>query len=76
MTRFAVYWNHHAERTGSKLSNAVETVGHYDFAQPCQPLELNGSEQIIVLEQRGARVVNAGVSHICSMRFVENRATL
>ena len=26
MTRFAVDRNHHAERTGSKLSNAIEAV--------------------------------------------------
>lgn len=45
-----------------------------------QPLELNGGEQVVVLEQRGARVVNAGVSRenescdICSMRcFLESR---
>jgi hypothetical protein len=37
-----------------------------------KPLELNGGEQIVVLEQRGARVVNAGVSRENELRHLFN----
>jgi hypothetical protein len=37
-----------------------------------QPLELNGSEQIVIFEQRGARVVNTGVSREKELRHMFN----
>ena len=37
-----------------------------------QPLELNGGEQIVVLEQRGARLMNAGVSRENELRHLFN----
>ena len=39
------------------------------------PLELNGGEQIVVLEQRGARVVNAGMSRENEVRHLFNAST-
>src|SRR5690242_3732134 len=38
----------------------------------CQPLKLNGSKQIIVLEQCGARVMNTGVSREDELRHLFN----